>query len=121
MEPKNTQCDQCGKAFRKRLTEDAYLNGNCFDCSFWLKKVGKTGQVIVNGVHYRINDNTTPFRGFGGRKFDIAFHDGRKIKTNSLWCQGKIPTKFRELIPDNAVFISPKSTKPIVNAYDIPI
>ena len=120
MEPKNKKCDWCGKEFRKRLTKNAYLAGNCFDCSFWLKKVGKTGQVIVNGVHYHIKNTTKPFRGFGGRKFDIVFHDGRKIETNSLWCQGKIPTEFREFLPDNAIFISHQSMKPIINAYDIP-
>lgn len=114
------KCDRCGKQFRKRLTDNAYLDGNCFDCSFWLKKVGKPGQVIINGVHYRINNATTPFRGFGGRKFIIVFHDGREVETNSLWCQGKIPTEFRELLPDNAGFISPQSTKPIENAHDIP-
>jgi len=115
------KCDRCGKEFRKRLTENAYLDGHCFDCSFWLKKVGKPGQIIVNGVHYRINETTAPFRGFGGRTFNIIFHNGRKIETNSLWCQGKIPIEFRELLPDNAVFVPFQPTKPIVNAYDIPI
>jgi len=115
------KCVWCDKEFKRELAKDAYFGENCFDCSFWLKKVGKPGQVIVNSIHYRINNTTEPFRGFGGRTFNIIFHNGRKIETNSLWCQGEIPIEFRELLPDNAIFAPFQPTNPIVNAYDIPI
>ena len=32
-------CQCCGKPFIKTLVPDAYLGNNCFDCSFWLRKI----------------------------------------------------------------------------------
>lgn len=79
---------------------------------FWLDKLEikddqKTAR--IDGVHYRVGPENAPygewFRGFSGRKFIIKFHDGRKVVTTNLWCQGHIPMKMREQLPDNAEFI----------------
>jgi len=107
-------CEFCGKSYRKRLLPKAYLGDNCFDCSFWLKKQylaeeDKKRQTIVDGSHYMFmissEDEHLIFRGFGGREFNILFHDGREVRTSNLWSQGKIPEEFRHLFPDNARFI----------------
>lgn len=105
------KCQSCGQIFIKTHTPETYLEGNCFDCSFWLKKIHlpsdeKDRRVIFNGSHYMIGaNNSGPFKGFGGKEFMIHFHDGRKIKTDSLWSQGKIPQRFRKELPDNACIL----------------
>ena len=110
-------CKCCGKPYTKNLVPDAYLGDNCFDCSFWLMKIDISKEemarrVIVGGVHFSIGDEIDgPFRGHGGRKFIIQFFDGRVIETTNLWFQGKIDDRFRERLPDNAVFL-PVEEKP---------
>jgi len=108
---KTYTCQCCGKTYIKRLNPEAYLEGKCFDCSFWLRKTDYTEdladrRVVVDGEHYMISVETGPgFRGFGGKQFIIQFFDGRIITTNDLWHQGTIPDRFREMLPDNAVFL----------------
>ena len=86
----------------------------CYTCYFWKEQMEKDKEhpndfAIINGEHYRIGDENDKgyFRGFGGRKFKIRFHDGRERVTTNLWCQGDIPHEFREkFMPDNAIFIN---------------
>ena len=108
---KTYTCRCCGKTYIKNLDPDVYLKGNCFDCSFWLFKTEfhedlANRRVVVDGNHYMISAvaDTYPL-GFGGELFIIKFFDGRIIKTNNLWSQGSIPDRFREMLPDNAVFL----------------
>jgi len=116
-------CEFCGSDFAKTCEEGSYIGNNCFDCSFWMKKIempdeDEDRRVIVDGDHYRIGiDETGPFRGFGGREFTILFQDGRRVKTKNLWCQGEIPERFRKWFPDNAVFV-PVKTVPVLTASD---
>jgi len=120
--PKTYTCRYCGKIYIKNLHRDVYLEGNCFDCSFWLEKVrwvqeNDLTQVIINRHHYMIgvgNSNDFGPKGFGGRQFVIQFFDGRIISTNNLWSQGTIPDRFREMLPDNAIFL-PITAQPIRN------
>ncbi|NIN67223.1 MAG: hypothetical protein GTO63_21490 [Anaerolineae bacterium] len=79
----------------------------CFTCTFWLEKVevkDDKRSVRVNGTHYFIGPENAGEvgRGFGGSKFRIAFHDGRRVESTNLWCQGNIPELWREQLPDNA-------------------
>lgn len=110
--PKTYTCKCCGKTYKKRHSPEAYLGNNCFDCSFWLCKTDYPDYVanrraIINGDHYMAYAETDGiFRGSGGRRFIIQFFDGRIIETNNLWHQGTIPDRFRELLQDNAVFVS---------------
>ncbi|MGW6531389.1 hypothetical protein [Streptomyces venezuelae] len=62
-------------------------------------------RVVVDGKHYMLGDDkpgSGQFKGFGGRRFDIEFFDGRTVTTRDLWYQGVIPPKWRDLYPDNA-------------------
>lgn len=84
----------------------------CFNCNFWDKLVvikDDPKTVRVKGTHYIIGpepkNERALFLGFGGRRFDIRFKDGREVSTRNLWCQGEIDHKFREQLPDNAEFI----------------
>ena len=80
-----------------------------------MSEANEARRVIVNGDHFRLGAvNSGPFRGFGGRKFTILFHDGRVVETNCLWHQGKISKRFREMLPDNAVFV-PVETVPVID------
>jgi len=65
-------------------------------------------RVVVDSEHYLIGGGTDGFLGFGGRRFDIEFFDGRKVVTKDLWHQGVIPPKWRERWPDNARFVQPQ-------------
>ena len=108
---KTYTCQCCGKTYSKNLDPEVYLDGNCFDCSFWLRKIDfpeelANRRVVVGGEHFMISEATTPcFQGFGGRQFIIQFFDGRIISTNNLWNQGAIPDRFREMLPDNAILL----------------
>jgi len=116
-------CEFCGNDFTRRCNPSAYIGNNCFSCSFWLKKINlsaedKVRRVIVNGQHYRLGHvHSGPFRGFGGRKFTVLFHDGRMVETSNLWCQGEIPERFKEWFPDNAVFV-PIETESVISTNE---
>jgi len=79
---------------------------------FWLVQLNKDDarRVVVNGCHYRLGpdrpDTPKELKGFAGRYWDIEYLDGRPpVVTNDLWYQGKIPEKYRQLLPDNARFV----------------
>lgn len=88
----------------------------CFDCNFWLehaekdKEVNKDKYVITGHEHYiiEIESDSSGFRGYGGAPFYIKFNDGRIVKTTNLWCQGDIPERFWDIMPDNAMFLTKK-------------
>jgi hypothetical protein len=74
-------------------------------------------RVVIGSEHYLIGDGTDGcpedgFLGFGGRRFEIEFFDGRKVTTRDLWHQGVIPPKWRERYPDNARFVQPEGDSP---------
>lgn len=101
-----------------RMSKDEYIcSKECFYKNFWDAKVrwkennDKTEQgervARIEGVHYVIGDenDTSTFRGHGGRKFTIKFLDSDEtITTTNLWRQGVIPEEYKELLPDNAIF-----------------
>jgi len=103
-EYKLISCPYCGREGKERY------DGKCHSCHFWLRKVelseeDRVRQVIVDNIHYMIGkQNTSGFKGFGGREFIIQFFDGRIVETSNLWHQGEIPERFRSMLPDNAVF-----------------
>ncbi len=62
-------------------------------------------RAIIGGTCYVIGVETSKGpRGFGGRRFDIEFFDGRTVTTTDLWYQGVVSPKWRERLPDNARF-----------------
>lgn len=109
-------CVECGGTFGTTYCEPCrtqLITGHiCFHCQFWRERLAEKdepGTVRAEGQHYQF-DTKQPmtssgrWNGFGGREFDIRFHDGRQFKTNNLWSQGVIPARFRERLPDNATF-----------------
>lgn len=86
----------------------------CFDCYFWMPYLigavtGDPASVRISGVHYTLgrDDPCQPAhqRGFGGARYAIRFSTGRRVVTHDLWCQGEIPARLRDLLPDNANFV----------------
>lgn len=108
----NHICRECGKhetgSWMADKQEDLEARQLCFGCGFWEEHVDRkdnSNVARIDGVHYIIgNPNQRRFRGFAGRRFEIIFDDGREVETNNLWCQGKIPQRFKDRLPNNAVF-----------------
>jgi len=112
------KCCECGKEYDTSKTgrgERLAEKKLCFYCDFWMEKIAWTrterkDQVVrVKGEHYFIEKDCPKayqgFLGFGGKKFVIQFHDGRRVVSRNLWSQGTIPEHFRDRIPNNAVFV----------------
>ena len=90
----------------------------CFHCAYWFNRPnenikGDLVPIIVNGEHwtFRKNEGTAYLRmplskyvPVGEYKY-ILLEDGQLITVTQLRFQGKIPTYFRDLLPNNAVFI----------------
>lgn len=112
--PERVTCSKCGdidllswdKGLRARLIDRSV----CFNCDFWLNRaeIAKDPMsAIVAGTAYFVEPDRRDHQdwaGFGGRRFDIEWFDGRKVTTHNLWHQGTVPERFRDLIPDNARF-----------------
>lgn len=93
----------------------------CFFCDFWWEKIYWRANgdltndghrvVRVNYNHYVVHpDGSTTFQGFGGRKYVIRFHNGDEVTSHNLWHQGEIPKRFREHLPNNAIFVDTRLT-----------
>ena len=84
----------------------------CFSCDFWREMLEEDAKrpphtyCMIDGTHYVIapEDDSDPFRGFGGAEFQIEFFDGHRVVTHNLWCQGDIPDFWKEKFPNNAKF-----------------
>ena len=111
------KCRICGEEFDsspyyKNIKDAMDEHQMCFSCNFWREKVGQDALqpphkvAIIDGVHYYIDDENivSKFRGFDGNKFVIHFNDGTKVTTTNLWCQGDIPSEWKQHFPDNAKF-----------------
>jgi hypothetical protein len=91
------------------------LHAYCFSCNFWADMRRRDNErdsfVVIEGRssntgkvqrwHYSYDANEpwvdTSHRrmlGHGGAVFNVEFFDGRKIRTNNMWCQGIIPLQF---------------------------
>ena len=109
-------CKICGGIVKSTWSEplktEIIKKNICHSCHFWMEKVDVVNDkniVRIGGEHYTIcaeSKDAGYFRGFGGRKFVVLFNDSRKITTTNLWSQGTIPERFKELLPDNAIFIA---------------
>lgn len=106
-------CRECGQIFSTAYIEPCkskLLAANiCHTCNFWLELVNCKNPIRVGGCHYqdggKTSGNRTDFNGFSGRVFQVRMNDGREFTTNNMWYQGEIPERFRDKLPDNAVFI----------------
>lgn len=92
--------------------------GICFECLYWRTQTtlddterGLHGWAVINGTHYVLASHTNANwpRGMGGVKKKIRFFDGYETECDNLWCQGEVPSGYwRDLLPDNAEFITEK-------------
>jgi len=116
--PFSYHCKLCGK---KEYIDD-YVDHTitsvmkkeqiCYQCAFWKDKIEhpNPNRIIVGHSYYIANPyvkrpmNRT--KGMDGREFYIRMFDGTLIKTNNLWCQGKIPEHFQQNFPNTANFLS---------------
>jgi hypothetical protein len=83
----------------------------CFECAFWTDKIEKTPQnrEIINGEHYmfgQFQEDPLCFQGHGGRIFYAVHNDKTLVMSNNVWCQGTVPGRFRNQLPDTAKLIS---------------
>lgn len=102
----------------KKLMEEKKC---CFHCAFWFNIAegdpdleDPSIPVIVDGSHWSYPSNSpivfNDSNGWSWRPIPtmhyILFENGKVEATNILWHQGTIPNRFRELLPNNAVFIN---------------
>ena len=108
-------CILCGTNLKKdHFSRDS--KSLCFDCDFWMEKITlssaeKEMRAIIDNNHYMIGGTDSYVKGFNGKEFIIIFNDGRKVMTNNLWHQGKIPERFRAMLPNNARFMRRKENE----------
>lgn len=100
-------CLICNSPFCTHFTEpiksEMIERNLCFSCNFWTDIIAiKDTRIIMNGVVYVKGKEDTVFKGFGGRTWKIQMNDGTIIETNNLWCNGDVPERFKEQLPDNA-------------------
>jgi len=111
--PSAFKCSVCDEdvvlMYVSEVNDVLTLKKQCFYCNFWLniihaKKHNPQMYKVYKGVCYRdFKDEsyTDGFQGFGGRTFSIKMKDGTELTTDNLWCQGRIPARFRDQLPDN--------------------
>jgi hypothetical protein len=88
-------------------------DGRCFTCWFWNRRyeahlARPDESFIVDGTAYMAcpDEPGNGFKGFGGAEFRIKPNDGREvIISRNVWCQGDVAKNFRDVLPDNAVFL----------------
>lgn len=86
--------------------------GICSDCDFamdlWRMR-DRVDVARIKGEHYiigtGIGERQNRALGMSGAEATIKFKDGRIVKTNDLWHQGKIPAVVAHLLEDNAAFV----------------
>lgn len=114
MSDEHVTCKECGKVDHLRwiggTAKQMKERQLCFSCNYWqdrVERVGHPDQAIIDGVVYQVGEKNVPggpwMRGYGGQQFHILFNDGRDVVTTNLWCNGKVPERFRGRLPDNAI------------------
>ncbi len=68
---------------------------------------------VIDGAFFTIGDGDGfgGVAGFGGKRWEIEFFDGRRVVTRDLWPTGQITPKWRERWPDNARFVKDESKR----------
>jgi len=121
--PEGHICKECGEREQNHFFKSvaAYLTREqlCHSCSHWYEKIRwKANEsesyhniaAVVEGTHYTIHNkvnNPGSHCGHGGSLFRVRWFDGRVKESNDVWCQGSIPDRFRERLPDTAEFLDP--------------
>lgn len=106
------KCEICGK----EITQSDYSNATlcskeCYNAHYWLTKykeyMAKDSAIIVyKGVCYTLGSTNDAKKGNYGKMYKITPHQRLDpYMTNNLWANGTIPKAFRELMPDNILFM----------------
>lgn len=109
------KCKICGKEEEPSHwinEKDMLEHQMCFNCNFWRDMLEKDSKrppytvCMIDGTHYVIepDEPNAAFQGFGGTEFQIEFHDGTRVITHNLWCQGEPKGYWKEKFPNNARF-----------------
>lgn len=116
----NIKCRDCGAPIDPHYNELTNVRmtyfSRCFTCDHWSKYVylaDDQNSLRIDGTQFFLGeeDDKSIDRGYEGRKFEIALFPipGRnsewKFETTNLWLVGKIPERFRKMLPDNARFV----------------
>src|SRR4051812_42246720 len=106
------ECDSCRECGEPTGGGWAHMGDptHCLECHSWTTLLEAGDGVVVDGRHYLVEFKSRvgpgeDSGGLGGRRFVILMDDGRRIVTGSLRCQGVIPARFRDRLPDNARFL----------------
>jgi hypothetical protein len=106
-------CVCCGNLvdthYSEPLKSQMTRKNMCFACNIWdeRKDMIEERHMIANGVFYSIGDEKTLYKGFGGKEF-VFMKEGKIVTSTNVWYGGKIPQRFRNALPDNAVLLSSK-------------
>jgi hypothetical protein len=101
------KCIICGKEIEKSsYSHKVICSSECFHVDFWNNCLDDSA-IIIDGECYHDRGRKpkccSGFLGFGGAEFTIKMNNGRIIRTNNLWCNGKVPEERQ--VSDNACFI----------------
>ena len=120
------KCPICGRIddpeeyIDSRIKEIMENKKCCFHCAFWYHiaeydpdEENTSIPVVVNHTHWSYPSQEPlhfpESHGWSLRPIHIMhyilFENGIVAETNQLWYQGDIPEHFRNMIPNNAVFI----------------
>lgn len=100
---------------------DMINNHVCYECAFWLNIIAHPiyGHEIIDGYYFIIHPYAKrPYHATGfskGREYYIRKNDGTLLKTNNMECRGKIPERFRDQLPDTAIFLPLMSYQNLAN------
>lgn len=113
---KMNKCNDCGAEnyhteYCKSKEKDFIDSlGICFTCAFWrvLADDPSAKQLVIDGRVYGIGSENESggMRGFGGRRFDIEYFDGRKVTTHNLWAGSSVPERYKSVFPNTAKFLN---------------
>lgn len=109
------KCAECGKMDRPPRT-DRYKDeidiaqakhACCRECAYWFACIDSVpAMLVIDGRVYAVGrEDARGMRGFGGRRFDIEYLDGRRVSSTNLWNGSQVSERFRSRLPDNARFL----------------
>lgn len=85
---------------------EARVDGLCVTCLYFLSIADRSEKTIIDHTSYRIGGEKIEQNGrMMGYRFNILYDDGLQLTTYELFCEGEIPSRFWDKLPDNAKFI----------------
>lgn len=114
-DPLDYVCSECREVFHPSYVGNNQIGAAlrerslCFMDDFWFKAHADYlagARLVVSGQSYSIaSERAAGSRGHGGRCFRIQYPDGRVVESTNVWTQGSIPERWRDRMPDTAIFL----------------